>query len=362
MHAISDTRITSADVPPHIIRQVMHLIRDRGYTPERLCKGLGFTLDDLQNKDFRVSYRQTSTIIRRAMRLLNDPSIGIATGSRQTIASFGLPGLGMLTCRTLGDAFQYGIKYQIQAGSIAQVDYSADERRFVIEASMRFYDPELEPFFVEEILVSGVAMTRALVGERYQPLRVELRYPRPSHAVEYGRFFNCPVSFGASANRIISDRFWHDIVLRTYDEFMMQSLQESIDQLLGREKPHDELIESILTVLRASIDETPRFDEVARLLNFSERTLRRRLTGLNVSFQSLIDRARYEYSLDLLERTRLPLNQIAMATGFSDSRTFRRAFKRWSGKVPNQMRAPGTADALAHSHDPERRALNGSRD
>lgn len=359
MRTTSETGTTSADVPPHIIRQVVRLVRDRGHAPGRLCKGLGFTLDDLQNIDFRVSYRQISTIVRRAIQLLDDTSIGIATGSRQTVTSFGLPGLGMLTCRTLGDAFQYGLKYQIQAGSIARLDYSADERRFVIEASMRFRDPELEPFFTEEILVSGVTLTRALVGQHYQPTRVELRYPRPPHAAEYSRFFNCPVFFDASTNQIVSDRCWHDIVLKTYDEFMVQSLQAGIDQLLAREKPLDDLIESIMTVLRASIDEIPRLDEVARLLNLSERTLRRRLAALDMSFQGLVDRARYEYSLDLLERTHLPLNEIAMATGFSDSRTFRRAFRRWCGKLPNQVRAPEAAYQFARSDGLEPRALNG---
>jgi AraC-like DNA-binding protein len=34
----------------------------------------------------------------------------------------------------------------------------------------------------------------------------------------------------------------------------------------------------------------------------------------------------------------MPLVDIAMATGFTDARNFRRAFKRWCGMLPNQIR------------------------
>ena len=93
---------TEADVPPHVIRQVMQLVASRGHSPERLCKGLGFTPENLCDSNFRVSYRQTSLLVRRAMQRWGDPAIGIATGARQTVVCFGLPGLGMLTCSTLG--------------------------------------------------------------------------------------------------------------------------------------------------------------------------------------------------------------------------------------------------------------------
>ena len=92
---------SEADVPPHVIRQVLQLVASRGHSAERLCKGLGFTPENLCDASFRVSYRQTSLLVRRAMQRWGDPAIGIATGARQTVVCFGLPGLGMLTCLSL---------------------------------------------------------------------------------------------------------------------------------------------------------------------------------------------------------------------------------------------------------------------
>ena len=235
-------RLTQADFPPHVIRQVLNLMSSRGHSPEHLCRGLGFTLENLRDSNFSVSYRQTSLLVKRAMKVCGDPAIGIAIGARQTVVCFGLPGLGMLTCPTLGDALGFLIKYQRFAGAITDHKYLIDERHFIIETATRFYDPEREPFFVEEVLVSGVALARSLVGAHYRPIRLELRYPEPAYATAYSEFFRCPVVFNAPSNRLISDAAWFRCPLPTYDSFMEASLQEQIEQLLAMTPVYDDLV------------------------------------------------------------------------------------------------------------------------
>lgn len=340
-------RFTQADLPPHVIRQVLHLVSSRGHSAERLCRGLGFTLDNLKDSSFRVSYRQTSLLVQRAIKLCGDPAIGIATGARQTVVCFGLPGLGMLTCPTLGEALGFLIKHQRSAGAITDHQFLLDERQFVIETTPRFYDPEWEPFFVEEVLVSGVALARSLVGAHYRPERLELRYPKPAYANAYGEFFRCPVVFNAPCNRLISDAAWYRCPLPSYDSFVEVSLQGQIEQLLAMAPVRDDLVESVLVILRSAIDEMPSLSEISSRLNFSERTLRRRLAELGTSYQSLVDQVRYESAEDLLKRTDLPLVEIALATGFTDARNFRRAFKRWAGVLPNELRHKTTHPPVA---------------
>jgi len=337
---------SEANVPPHVIRQVLQLVASRGHSASRLCKGLGFTPENLCDASFRISYRQTSQLVRRAMQRWGDPAIGIAAGARQTVVCFGLPGLGMLTCATLGDALQYLIKYQRAAGAFTLNEFSADEQHFTIEIATRFHDPELEPFFVEESLVSGIAVARALVGSHFRPARLELRYPRPSYASAYNEFFRCPVVFNAPLNRLICDMSWFQCPLPTYDPYMRESLQAQIDQLLAVGMPRDDLVESIMNALRAAVDEMPGLAQIGAALNLSERTLRRRLSDLGTSYQRLVDQVRYECALDLLRRSEMPLVEIALATGFTDARNFRRAFKRWSGMLPNQIRQGASAPRL----------------
>jgi AraC-like DNA-binding protein len=334
----ADPRYSKADVPPAVIRAALHLARLRGHSAERLCRGLGFSLDDLQRVDMRVSYRQTSLLIRRVQQALRDPALGLSSGSRQTIVSLGLPGLGMLTCRTLGEAIDYGTQHQQDAGALLSHKQYVDSKRVVVEVSPRLYDPELEPYFVEEAFSCAVSVARSLIGPHYMPQAVELSYPKPSYALAYTTTFNCPVRFSMPANRLISDASWLDCPLPTYDHFTCPFLRNEIDALMPQRKERSDILESISTHLRSHLDEPRALEETAREFNISERTLRRRLTELNVSYRSLVDQARHERAVDLLKRTSLPLSQIALATGFGDARNFRRAFKRWTGVLPSELR------------------------
>jgi AraC-like DNA-binding protein len=73
---------------------------------------------------------------------------------------------------------------------------------------------------------------------------------------------------------------------------------------------------------------------VARRLGLSVATLRRRLQAEHsASFRTLSENARERAARSLLEQHHHP-NDVAEELGFSDQRSFARAFKRWTGLTP----------------------------
>ena len=83
--------------------------------------------------------------------------------------------------------------------------------------------------------------------------------------------------------------------------------------------------------------------ELARAVNVSDRTLRRRLQAQETNFRALRDTTRYERARDLLCHTALTMTDVAAAVGYADARAFRRAFKRWSGHLPADFRRQALA-------------------
>lgn len=338
MKATTDPRFAHADVPPTVIRGAMNLAYKRGLSLGRLCRGLGFEPDDLNLPDIRVSYRQTSLLIRRIQQALGDPAIGLASGSAQTIVAFGLPGLGMIACRTLGEALEFCAEHQGDAGSLLSRSTFQKDGLLIQEVTPRFFDPDLEPYLIEEDFSSLVAICRSLVGPRFKPARVELSYPKPSYASAYTATFNCPVHFDAPVNRLLCEASWMGCDLPNYDHFTSTSVLAQLKTMMTPRVEQNDLVECVSNYLRTHLEDQQGLDCVARHLNLGERTLRRRLAELNVSYRSLADKVRYERSLDLLKRTSMTLGEVALATGFGDVRNFRRAFKRWAGVLPNQVR------------------------
>lgn len=74
---------------------------------------------------------------------------------------------------------------------------------------------------------------------------------------------------------------------------------------------------------------TATFTLAAEHLGLSERTLSRRLAQEGTSFRALLDITRHRKALSLAGE--MPPEDLARVLGYSGSRPFLRAFKRWTG-------------------------------
>jgi AraC-like DNA-binding protein len=59
---------------------------------------------------------------------------------------------------------------------------------------------------------------------------------------------------------------------------------------------------------------------------------------MGTSYQKLLDDVRRGHALELASGTAMTSEQMARQLGFSDVRSFRRAFVRWTGATPNGYR------------------------
>jgi AraC-like DNA-binding protein len=82
-------------------------------------------------------------------------------------------------------------------------------------------------------------------------------------------------------------------------------------------------------------------EEVARALQTSPRSLRRALSQMETSYQAIADDVLRAHAEDQIRSGQTKLEHLARELGFADARSFRRAFKRWTGHNPNEFRRVG---------------------
>ncbi|AXI02194.1 AraC family transcriptional regulator [Aquirhabdus parva] len=110
-------------------------------------------------------------------------------------------------------------------------------------------------------------------------------------------------------------------------------------QLLTQFKNISSLTSRISELLKAYVaTEMPTLKEVAEQLHLSPKTLHRRLTDEGSSYQKVKDDLRRDMAIDLLGVQQLTIVDIAEQVGFSDTCTFHRAFKKWTGVTPGVYR------------------------
>ena len=79
-------------------------------------------------------------------------------------------------------------------------------------------------------------------------------------------------------------------------------------------------------------------ERIAGNLSMSGRTLQRKLREHGTSHQELLDQMRKDLAMRYLQERELAICEVAYLLGFSESSALHRAFKRWTGKTPNEFR------------------------
>ena len=79
-------------------------------------------------------------------------------------------------------------------------------------------------------------------------------------------------------------------------------------------------------------------EQMAERLHMSPRTLHRHLVDAGSSYQDILDDVRRRLAIEFLRNTELSIDEVSARVGFSDASNFRKAFKKWTGKLPGEFR------------------------
>ncbi|MGH8081409.1 MAG: AraC family transcriptional regulator [Lysobacter sp.] len=331
-----DPQEFAPEIAPQMLLALIELCAEFGVAPLLICAGLGFGSEDLL-AGMLVSLRQARRVIRRALQLTGRSDLGLELGLRENLSHFGLPGFAMSTARNFGEAAEIGLRYQNQTGGMTETSFEVDGARAMLVTEARIRDDSLRPFLVEEIFSSVLAITRILVSPSFRLQSLELAYPAPRHAERYPELFGCPVKFGCERNSAAFESHWLEAPIQTHSAVMSAQLRALLDQRAdARVEP--EAKAAVEQVLKRPGNATLSIEDVARALELSVRTLRRRLHEAGTSFRSISDRIRAEAAQQLLREEHVTVTEASERLGFSDARAFRRAFKRWLGQAPGEVR------------------------
>ncbi|GLP70304.1 transcriptional regulator [Streptomyces sp. TUS-ST3] len=336
------SRSTSATIQPNILWYLVAVADERGLDLRPQLEQVGLDETVMRSGALRVSYRQGSAVIRRALELTGDEHLGLRVGAAQHLTAWGLLGFALMADDTLRHAIETGVRYQNLSG--AMVVWSAgvaeEDGAFVLRADLP--DPAMDPavavFLSEEAFASVVTLSRLTVGPAFAPRAVEFACPPPRRSEPYGALFGCPVRFGAPANRMVIDPAWARARMPGRDPVTYASTLELLDAQLAARRDQQDLLEVLEISVAQSLPAIPSFAEQARRHATSERTLRRRLADCGTTYEALVEGVRRERVEQLLLRPELTLRDIARRAGFSDERALRRAVRRWHGTSPVQLR------------------------
>ncbi|MPW23073.1 helix-turn-helix domain-containing protein [Paraburkholderia sp. CNPSo 3157] len=329
------------DTPAHNLVGLAALAAElaaEGVSVDELFARTGTDARQLEDQHARISHRQRLAIYRNARRIARRPDVGLLAGARQRISDFGIYGYAMLSSPTFGDALKFSVERVVMAGAVTEISYLEKSGTSILRGHGIESLGELLPFVSEFWRSSMTVLFSRVLESPFPSKRMVLSFPAPPHWRNYERMFNCPVEFGADSMEWHFDSSVLDRPCPNANPITAQICQQLCDRVLDERPQVPDLARRVRTACLNAAGNFPSAAGVAGRLGMSVRTLHRRLAADECSYQSILDDVRRSLAIEFLQNTDLPIEQIAERVGFSDAKSFRKSFKKWTGSAPTQYR------------------------
>lgn len=318
----------------------------QGVSVQDLFAGTGIEPWQLKDSRALMSHRQRLAIYTNARRLARRSEIGLLAGARQRLSDFGMYGYAMVSSATFGQALLLSVEHVTMAGpAVKQISFSIENNTAILRSHGVQALGDLLPFAAEFWRSSMTSLFSHVLETPFPTKRMVFTFPAPPHWRLYQRMFNCPIEFEGEAMEWQFDPAVLEQPCPNANPITAQVCQQFCDRVLNESSGSTDLALQIRTICLNSSQRFAPAAEIACKLGLSLRTLHRRLSESGLSYQGIIDDLRCSIATEYLENTRLQIEQVAERVGFADATSFRRAFKKWTGKAPSFYRGGTTEDS-----------------
>lgn len=278
-------------------------------------------------------------LLAQAAALCPGQPVGIQIGSEVQVNHTGVLGYLVLNSDTLGDALETYLLCERHFYSINFAQLHCNDAGWTLDWPDQLGNSN--SLFVEVALTALFTFLRQRFAGACRLTSVNFTGEKPGNTEYYEYYFGCPVLFGSNFPGLTFDAtdVCKSVQGALSGEFSAMHRQQlnAFSSVIKIEGPFLQRMQHVL--LKQMPEGSVSLPRVAAELHCSPRSLQRRLSAYNLSYQALLDGVREELARRYLLRTSLSLTELALLLGYSDQSAFTRAFSNWTGISPGRFRA-----------------------
>ncbi|MEO1243271.1 MAG: AraC family transcriptional regulator [Pseudomonadota bacterium] len=315
----------------------------QGADEAALCKAADLTPDLLFDQDNRVPIDSYMALMRTAKVETDNPALALEYGAESDFQKFSVVGLISHASADMTEAFEQLNRY---GKLVIEVEGLGDGPRFELvqrDGGLWMEDRRTHPNDFPEL--TETTWSRFICGSRRDfpqetfALEAHVTHDAPSHAAEYEKIWQVPVTFGGDRNAIGFNPDWVHVKIQPENRYVFGVLSDRADALLKALEGSKTLrgqVEGLLIPMLHTGDIG--IKTISEKMGMSRQTLFRKLKAEDVTFAQVLDDLRREMAMNYLTGKKVSVNETAYLVGFSDPASFSRAFKRWTGINPRAAR------------------------
>ncbi|MGH8348043.1 MAG: helix-turn-helix domain-containing protein, partial [Pseudomonas sp.] len=272
-----------------------------------------------------------------ARELSGDPAIGLAAARQSDPGQMlGLAYLMQLMPSRLESLEQLARYWPLWTG---HMELCIEERGGQLHVAL-LPGCALQPA-VEELDFWGalqIQHLKGLPGTTNAIRELRFRRPRPENAEPWLKLAADSVQFGAQRDEVVLDM----AALREPRPAGSPAVCNALEKALknyAAQTFRESVLEATANRVLANLASAPGLDQVADCLHITSRTLHRALQREGWTFNSIVEIQRRYVACDLLSAGELTVSEVAERLGYREVSNFSRAFRRWFGVSPGELRS-----------------------
>lgn len=310
----------------------------RGLAPAKILRSVGIDPAVLVQRGARVAFELIPRVWQTIGDRLRDPLFGLRLVDLIPFGAADLIEYLLRHCATAGEALQMMVRF-------TPLLIDAERQGLTVsgnDARLQLRTGGHVPAAAE--LFAGLIMRRSVEihGPAWSVRSVSFTHHAQGPRSAYDRVFQAPVRFGMPFNEIVFPRELLDLPQPGADARLKMILLAQAEAQLAKLGPPPRsasFIERVTGLLAQGLaGGDPSLTRVADQLQLSMRTVQRRLRAEGVTHRDIVRKLRLDLASRSLAGPDASQRQIARALGYSGAGAFHRAFKRWSGLTPGQVR------------------------
>ena len=327
-----------ATICNHHVISCMHGLRENNHPQQQALERAGINPTVMNNSNQRVHTDQVARLFKTVQETLDDEFMGF-TQTHCKVGLFATMAELVSHCSTLGELLDKAIIFYNLVSNDIPMKLSRSQGNAVL--SFQMTQPHLDPehFMAEFWLVIWHRFPSWYIGQPIRLQETHFTFSSPQHRDELQIMFPSQLHFNRSANRLIFDAQYLDKPLVRSDqelETYVQNAPADVMTIPGSDSTLEAKIERIIGQRHPDRLVFAPIHQLAEELGISSQTLHRRLKESATSYQKIKDNLRREVAIQKLVNERLSVEQVADIVGFTESRSFTRAFKHWTGLTPRE--------------------------
>jgi len=331
-----------ASINTHYILSALGGAKRKRLDTQHLLDTAGINTSLLSDPNSRFDVNQVALLYDGIAKVLNDEFMGF-TELPIKVGTFALMTEWVSTANTLQELYERAIRFYNQITDEVQMSLEVQGEHVYLTTEFKKPELDFEHFYIEYWHVIWHRFGCWYIDQPIKLVSAYINY-KPIDPIEFALLFRCPTNFKSKYNRLVFHRSYLDKPLLKTPSDLSNFLNNAPVDLLtipGEDTSISAKVRQLIEprILRKN-DQIilPDSKTLAEKLSMSEPTLRRKLGAEGKSILDLKNEVRFKLAKQQLKSTNFSISDIANQLGFSESRSFSRAFKQWSGLNPLNYR------------------------